>query len=286
MKLWPKVLLGLIAVAAMVYLFRPVEEQTSRTRVDVQSAEEKSSINILLLGCDASGVRPDSILLVHVDGGEGRISLLSLPRDSKVLYEDKTRKLNTVMVLDGEAALEQKISELTGVNIDYYVCLKTGTFAKVVDALGGVEYTVEQDMYYSDPAQDLYIDLEAGTQTLNGEQCEQYCRYRSYVMGDLTRTQNQQKLLDALIRQKMTPGYIVKLPAIYNIIKENARTDITLGDISLYLPLVRSMSEGELEIERLDCPGEYNDMEKEGVSYYQIDQNALYNLCLEHFKTP
>ena len=141
-------------------------------------------------------------------------------------------------------------------------------------------------MYYRDPAQNLYIDLQAGTQTLTGEQCEQYCRYRNYVMGDLTRTQNQQKMLDALIRQKMTPAYIMKLPALYNIIRENAQTDISVKDISLYLPLVRSMTEGQLQIERLDCPGEYNDMEKEGVSYYQIDQKALYNLCLEHFKIP
>ncbi len=286
MKLWLKMLWGAVAVVSLVYLFRPMEQPARQTRQDVSSAEEKSSFNILLLGCDQSGLRPDSIMLIHVDGGGGRISLLSLPRDSKVQYEGKTRKLNTVMVLDGKEALEQKISQLTGITVDYYICLKTGVFAKVVDALGGVEYTVEQDMYYRDPAQNLYIDLQAGTQTLTGEQCEQYCRYRNYVMGDLTRTQNQQKMLDALIRQKMTPAYIMKLPALYNIIRENAQTDISAKDISLYLPLMRSMTEGQLQIERLDCPGEYNDMEKEGISYYQIDQKALYNLCLEHFKTP
>ncbi len=283
LKFFKIALFAVLSVAAAgVFVLRPAAPTEPAPTVREQT-EENSTFNILLLGCDESGVRPDTIMLAHVVGGEGKVRLLSLPRDIKLRYKNRNRKLNTVMALDGLSALQTKVEELTGIEVDYYVSLKTGVFAKIVDALGGLEYYVERDMHYSDPAQSLYIDLQAGEQLLSGEQCEQYCRYRSYAMGDLTRTQNQQRLLGELMRQKVRPEYIVKLPALYNIIKENAETDITAADISRYLPLARSMAQGELDINSFDCPGEYNDMQAEGASYYLIDEAELRELCASEF---
>ena len=248
-----------------------------------ESVQASSSVNVLLLGCDASGVRPDSIMLMHVDGNEGRVTLLSLPRDSKVLYEGRHVKLNTLLALTNDEGKREAIENMTGVSIDYYIKLKVGVFARIVDALGGLRYTVEEDMQYRDRAQGLFINLKAGEQILSGAECEEYCRYREYVMGDLTRTQNQRKLLSELLRQKLKLQYVTKLPAIFSILKEETATDITAGDMATYLPLIRLLAEGEIQIEGLDCPGEYNDMKKEGISFYQIDQKALYKLCQNHF---
>lgn len=273
---------ALICVAAMSFLLWGRSQAAPPTRVVSEGNEKNPSINILVLGCDASGQRPDCILLVHVNGEDNRINFLSIPRDSK-MRQGRVRKLNTVLALeDGEGAVKQ-IEALTGVSVDYYIKLKLGVFARVVDALGGVEYTVEQDMHYSDPAQDLYIDLQAGPQILSGDQCEQYCRYRSYAMGDLTRTHQQQKLLSALLQQKAKLQYVLKLPAVYNIIKEDTQTDLRAQDIAAYLPLARSMVEQGVEISGFECPGAYNDMRREGVSYYLIDRNELKELCATHF---
>lgn len=268
-----------LVAAVLIKNLLPTEEIQSKSGVREAAPNEKSSFTILLTGNDESGLRPDSIMLVHIDGADGKIKLLSLPRDTKVYYKGKNHKLNSLPQLGGRAALTDEVEELTDAHIDHYIDMKTGTFAKIVDTLGGVEYTVEKDMNYEDPVQDLYIHLKAGAQTLNGEQCEQYCRYRRYAMGDLTRTEHQQKLLKELILQKNDPKYIMKLPAVFSVLKENSDTDFTLTDVTEYLPLVRSMAEGGIEIECLSCPGEYNDMEKEGVCYYQIDQNELQKLC-------
>ena len=285
MKLWLKAAFFAVTVAALSFLWMTNGQPRVQTEATVETEQQDPSINILLLGCDASGVRPDSIMLIHVNGKDNKIDLLSLPRDGKMQQNGRTMKLNTVLTLADNNQAVTAVEELTEVTVDYYVKFKPGVFAEIVDALDGLENTVEQDMHYSDPTQDLYIDLEAGKQTLSGEQCEQYCRYRSYAMGDLSRTQHQQKLLTALVQQKAKLQYVVKLPAIYNIIKENTETDLNGADVAAYLPLARAMAEGEVQIETHDCPGTFNDMEQEGVSYYLIDRAALHTLCKEKFST-
>ena len=272
----------LTVLAAIVLIFspRPTGAQTAKP-----VTERGERINVLLLGCDESGLRTDSIMLVGADSGTGQVTMLSLPRDSKVRFNDRTRKLNSALVYGDIGLLLDTVEELTGVPIDYYIRIKTGVFADIVDALGGVEYTVEQDMRYSDPEQDLYIDLKAGTQTLSGAQCEQYCRYRRYLMGDYTRAQKQRELLSALVRQKLNIGSLAKLPALYNIIKENAETNITPADVAGHIGMLRMLIGKELNIETLDTPGAYNEMEIEGVSYYLVDREALQSLCQSHFRT-
>ncbi len=47
--------------------------------------------------------------------------------------------------------------------------IDVGGFKEVVDAVGGVEFYVPQRMYYPDPLQDLYIDLQEGLQLLDGQ---------------------------------------------------------------------------------------------------------------------
>ncbi len=283
---WAKyILFAILLVVGIGFIFQSKTEIPQQVALPGEQTEENPTFNILLLGCDISGLRSDSIMLMHIDAA-GSVDLLSLPRDSRMLYEGRSVKLNTLLALTSDAEKPQIIEKLTGVDIDYYIKMKVGVFAEIVDVLGGVEYTVEKDMYYKDSAQGLLIDLKAGKQTLSGAQCEQYCRYRRYVMGDLTRTQNQQKLLSELVLQKVKLKYVSKLPQIYKILKENTSTNITADDMVRLLPLFRSLAQKELLVTFHDCPGEYNDMKQEGISFYQIDQDALYNLCQNHFKTP
>lgn len=286
MKFFKYALFAVMLAVSVGFVVQSHGETEQPAGTASEQTEETSTFNILLLGCDISGLRPDSIMVVHVDGADKQVSMLSLPRDSKMFFEGRSVKFNTLLALTNDEGKVRAVENLIGVDIDYYIKMKVGVFADIVDALGGLEYTVEEDMRYNDPSQDLYINLKAGQQILSGEECEQYCRYRRYVMGDLTRTKNQQRLLKELIVQKMKLQYVVKIPAVYNIIKENTSTDITPADMAAYLPLARLLAQGEVEIMSFDCPGEYNDMKKEGVSFYQIDHKALNNLCQNHFKTP
>ena len=243
------------------------------------------SFNALLIGTDAGGYNTDAIMIVRVDRETGEIHMLSIPRDTRVSVDGKRCKINSCYYTGGISLLAGKIRELTDIEINYYAIIQPGTLAQIVDCLDGVDYNVESDMHYSDPSQDLYIDLKAGQQTLNGDQAEQYCRYRSYLMGDITRTQCQQKFFKALFEQKLNVKYATKINEIYDIISENVKTNVSLKDIMSNISVLQMIG-SESSIRCFETPGTYNDMKKDGVSYYLIEDeyvDELKKLCAEYF---
>lgn len=270
------VMSALLLTTTTVVRRPPAQDAAPRVIQAKKPTDNEQQMTVLLLGMDESGVRPDSIMLVRVK--KNSVTMFSVPRDTKVDIRGSARKINACIVYGGRELLTEKIGELTGAAPDRFVSMKPGAFAAVVDALGGVEYTVERNMYYSDPAQGLYIRLDAGRQTLDGKQCEHYCRYRQYLMGDLTRTEHQQKLLKALIEQKMTPATLTALPRLWKVVAENVETDLTLKDITSFLPVLREMAAGKTEMISHTLPGEYNDMRKEGVCFYLPDESAAKTL--------
>lgn len=254
------------------------------TNIDY-SKEAKSSFNALLIGTDASGELTDALMLVNIDKKDKTISMLSIPRDTKIKVDGKNRKINSCYRKGGLDLLLSEIKNLTQAPIHYYAIIEPGALADIVDSLGGVQYNVEQNMHYSDPAQDLYIDLEKGEQLLSGDQAEQYCRYRSYTMGDIERTQCQQKFFKALFEQKLNIKYVTKLSPLYNAVSENVKTNITFRDIVENITVMQMITD-ESQIRTFETPGTFNDMKKEGVSYYLIKGKHLSELrtiCIDNF---
>lgn len=281
-----------VLIVAVIYTVRdvaakPIFSQSDNDKQALQTLDDisDSSFNALLIGLDKSAVNTDAIMLVNVDKSEKCIRMLSIPRDTKVTVDGKTRKINSCYYRYGLDVLISEIKELTCSPINYYAIIKPGVLAEIVDCLGGVEYDVEQNMHYSDPAQDLYINLEKGTQTLTGDQAEQYCRYRSYLLGDITRTQSQQKFFKALFEQKLNLKNITKINALLSVVGENVETNVDFLDIINNLSVMQMIKNGD-QIECIETPGTYNDMQKEGVSYYLIRNDNLHKLreiCSEKF---
>lgn len=286
------IFLSVAAVATVLYklnemistpLFDPGVVQNGA--VENITRADSGCFNALLIGTDAGGENTDALMLVNVDKKNKKISTLSIPRDTRVTVNGKKCKINACYHKGGLDLLLEKIKELTEVEINYYALIKPGTLADIVDCLGGVEYDVEQDMKYSDPVQDLYINLKKGKQVLDGNKAEQYCRYRSYVMGDLTRTQSQQKFFKALFEQKLDIKYASKVNEIYAAVSDKVKTNVSLKDIVHNISLLSMITGGD-QIECFDVPGTYNDMKKDGVSYYLIEgkhAKELKELCAEHF---
>ena len=70
--------------------------------------------------------------------------------------------------------------------IDRYAITTFEGFEQAIDAIGGVEMDVPYDLQYSDPYQDLEIDIKAGERVLDGEHALQFVRFRSgYATGDI-----------------------------------------------------------------------------------------------------
>jgi LCP family protein required for cell wall assembly len=184
------------------------------------SAEEKKKLHT----GSAEGKRTDSMMILHV-GGNGD-TLVSLPRDSNVTIPTykgsgsgktfpgtgRQVKLNAAYAEDGPTLLVRTIEYNTGLHIDHYVEIGFAGFANIVDAVGGVEMTLDQGF------KDKYsgADFKAGKQTLNGEQALAFVRTRhAFAASDLQRTKNQQKFLSALAHQVATPGTVLNPFKLY-----------------------------------------------------------------------
>ncbi len=198
----------------------PVGEEIE---VEVEEKEEENtfhpdSFTGLLIGFDKSKGLTDVIMVGYFDAESNRFKVISVPRDLHIDFREEPFKtikendpnnrigyckLGEVYLRLGrdEEALKQLkkiVSAIVGLDIDYMATIDIGGFKEVVDAVGGVEFNVPQRMYYRDPVQDLYIDLQEGVQILDGDKAEQLVRYRKYKMGDIQRIQVQQDFMVAL----------------------------------------------------------------------------------------
>ncbi|MFI5634491.1 LCP family protein [Streptomyces sp. NPDC051664] len=191
----------------------------------------------------AEGKRTDSMMILH-DGSNGP-TLVSLPRDSNVeiptfvgsesgkTFKGTGRmvKLNAAYAEDGPELLVRTVEFNTGLHIDHYVEIGFGGFAKIVDAIGGVELDIPKAFKDKNSG----ADFQAGKQTLNGEQSLAFVRTRyAFARSDLDRTKNQQKFLAALASQTATPSTILNPFKLYPTMGAGLDTLIVDKDMSLW----------------------------------------------------
>ncbi|MFG2943617.1 LCP family protein [Streptomyces adustus] len=210
----------------------------SDSREGLSSADKKA-----LHTGSAEGKRTDSMMILHV--GSSGDTLISLPRDSDVViptyqgsesgktYQGRGQhmKLNAAYATDGPTLLVRAIEFNTGLHIDHYVEIGFAGFAGIVDAVGGVDITIDKAF------KDKYsgADFQAGEQTLNGEEALAFVRTRhAFAASDLQRTKNQQKFLAALAHQVATPGTILNPFKFYPTMGAGLDSLIVDKDMSLW----------------------------------------------------
>ena len=172
-----------------------------------------------------------------------------------------------------------EIENILRVHIDNYVVVNLDAFKEIVDAIGGVDMYVPQDMYYVDNSQGLYINLKEGQQHLDAEDAEGLVRFRRYATGDEARVEVQQLFLKAVAEKVMSPEMISNLPNMVTRLLPYVKTDIKLTEVLGYVSLVEEFSLSGLEFHIV--PG-YGD-DSEGPSYYYIDEEGLDELIKDVF---
>jgi len=209
--------------------FKPAGEEADSGPGTVAEGERT---NILFLGVDArpgeTRSRSDSIMVASIDPNLKKIALISIPRDTRVeIAGNPSEKICVANYIGGPKLAMDKVEDLLGENIDYYVEVNFSGFEKIVDTLGGVQINVEQRMYKPSEG----IDLHKGEQRLNGHDALAFVRFRGYVMGDIDRTAHQQVFLKALAREVLQPKTMAKLPQLIKAAKPYIDTNLGLTDM-------------------------------------------------------
>lgn len=245
-------------------------------------------VNILVLGADRGllpggtqgALRTDTIIVASFDPATSAVNVLSIPRDSRVRIPGRTRldKINHAHAYGGIMLAVDTVEQLLDLPIHYYVRVETDAFSRVVDAIGGVDYFVEKDMYYHDPYQDLLINLKKGQQVLDGDKAMQYVRYRGWD-GDIGRIARQQSFLLAMTRTFIRPVNLLRVNEIVQIALSSVRTNIDGATVLRHLPHLDKVAADKVAMWTM--PG--NEGWINGASYWIIDDAALDALLGERF---
>lgn len=234
-----------------VFNFDPSTHATiSANGKTIKENEDKETTYILLVwrwggNHDAPNLT-DTMILAGINPVSQSITLFSIPRDLWVEYPDSRQrwKINAIyessMYLWEEEAmwkLKNKISEITGKQVDYYMNADFKWFIEVVNALGWVEVTLEENFVdYEYPDGNLGYKtfiLRKWTWTLDWEVALMYARSR-HSTSDFDRSLRQQQILSS-VREKVSNLWYLrdskKILQLYNIFSEFVETDIGLTDM-------------------------------------------------------
>lgn len=197
--------------------------------------EDDEAFYILVLGSDAreedEASRSDVILLTRVDPAEGTITLVSIPRDTKVeLDEHGTQKINAAYAYDGAAGAVSAVSEFAGVEISHYAEIHFEELEELVDMLGGVWVDVPVSNTQTGSS-NTGVEILEGEQLMDGETALAFARERyGYLAGDFQRTENQRILATAIINAVLDTS-AVSLPSTISQLAACVGTDYDVADI-------------------------------------------------------
>lgn len=240
----------------------------------------------------------DSIMLLSVDQTNKNAYMVSLPRDLWVEYADtcwvgNQGKLNAAYTCAsddgadeaaGAAALQAQVKNILGVDVQYYIHLNFTAVVEAVDAVGGVDVTIESE----DPRGILdrnfdwrcnykcyYVNYDNGEVAhLDGEHALALARARNAAGGyglpggNFDREKNQQKIIKALREKALSAGTLANLGAVTGLIDalgSNLRTNVETKELRTLMSLASDISSNDIvslslvgEESRLVTTGSYN----------------------------
>ena len=294
-KIWKKVLIVIVLIllgasgvfAYKVHINGGGTKGILSTVLDTKKDVGEFRCLVLGISTDEKGsLLTDTIMIASYNPQTQKAALVSVPRDTytgkntaKATAYEKinalySRKEDPQTVLDA-------VNNLTGLDLQYYVIVKTEAFIKLVDAIGEVTFNVPIDMNYDDTSQDLHIHLKAGEQKLDGDKAEQLVRFRhnnngtsypdEYGNNDLGRMRTQREFIMAVIKQTAKVENITKLGQILDVAKENVITNIDFDVAKDYIPYIVEFNTDNLETAAL--PGTTPDWSKtNNVSIFVLDK--------------
>nr|WP_242025720.1 LCP family protein [Leptolyngbya sp. FACHB-36] len=225
----------------------------------------------------------DTMLLLRFSPQTKKLSVLSIPRDTRALIPGYgVKKINEANVDGGPALAAKTTSDLLGgIGIDRYVTINVQGVQALIDALGGVKVYVPKDMKYRDESQHLYINLKAGQRHLNGDQTLQLLRFRHDEYGDIGRIQRQQMVMRSLMEQTLNPATIARLPKILSVIQSYVDTNLSVEELVALVGFASQSSRSNVQM--LTVPGTFSEPGEYDASYWLPSADRITTLMAQHF---
>lgn len=269
----------------------------------VKDLIKRGTKNILLIGLDDTGILYDTLCIANIDQKDNIIKLIMIPRDTYIPYNDTyiqtmtdknlvskgIYKINIANYVGkkleypkgdfGDSSINfthDVLSELLGVKFDDYVLVNFNGFKQMVDAVDGVDVTVDTDI--RDFTGQLVIP--AGVQHLDGEKALFYARTRHLydengniipTTGDAYRKVNQLSMMKEMAKQIFKIGSVTRIPEIVQSFNENVKYSFTPAEITSYGIIGIEISTDKYTIETHMITGDSADPLNDQASYVIIN---------------
>lgn len=245
--------------------------------------DDNTPINILLMGVDIGDgsnsyryKRTDTLMLINYKYNENKVNIISIPRDTLIQVNGKNEKINAANVLGGVPWVAESVEQLLNVNVNYYGMINYEGFRSLIDAIGGVDIDIKNNMNYDDAAQNLHIHFKKGeTVHLDGEKAEEFFRWRKnndgtgLALGDLDRIENQHMFVSKVFQKMTDPSIITRLSKILDVLPKYIETNMDGKEILKYGLSLKSVKSGDFDIRTIKGDLQYID----GVSYFIYDES-------------
>jgi len=219
------------------------------------------ALNMLLLGSDSRDPdnkgkpgqwRSDTIIVMHIPASHDHAYLISVPRDlyvhipkskSNPQYGDTKAKINAAFAWGGTPLTVQTVEEYTQVRMDHVVLIDFGGFKQVIDALGGIDMYIEQDV------KSIHVphrQFKKGMNHLNGDEALDYARQRyQFSDGDFARMRHQQQMMKAVMDKAASSGTLTNPGRLNSFLKAVTKAvtvdkDFSLADMAVQFHGLRS----------------------------------------------
>ena len=239
--------------------FKEGQELATDTKIPVENfdPDEKHPTieNYLILGVDTRGEeksRSDTMMMLSWNRETNDMKLVSFMRD---IYADipgyQSYKLNTAFYLGGVPLLQNTLSSMFDIPIHHYAMIDFKSFEALIDVLApnGIEIDVEKDMGGL-----IDVEIKKGLQQLNGKELLGYARFRSDAEGDFGRVARQQKVIEALKDELLSPKNMVNMPKFVGAAQGYMTTDLTNKD--QLATVLKAVSGGTMNVEKMTIPAE------------------------------
>uniref|UniRef100_UPI0038B59934 LCP family protein n=1 Tax=Plantactinospora veratri TaxID=1436122 RepID=UPI0038B59934 len=224
----------------------------------------KDAKNILILGSDTrdpsntGGSRSDTIILAHLPADRSSAQLVSIPRDTWVnvpkskdgKHGGRDAKINAAYAWGGIPLMVQTVEKFTGVRVDHVALVDFAGFKEIVDALGGVQITVEESFTSTHSLLPSgRREFKKGTQVMDGAQALDYARERyAFKDGDFARIRHQQQVIRAILDKAASGGTLANPAKLNSFVRASAdavSVDKTLSMLDMGMEL-RHLRSGNL----------------------------------------
>jgi LCP family protein required for cell wall assembly len=239
--------------------YLPILMQPPKSMADV--FPNTPAFNILIIGRDydynnsdqviKTHARSDMLMVARVDIANDKISLLSIPRDTRADVPGYgIGKINGAHAHGGPKLTAETIETNFGVQSDKYVALDFQGFEQAIDRLGGVDLVVDKKMDYDDNWGHLHIHLKPGPQHLSGAQAMGFVRFR-HSDSDIVRVQRQQALLAAIKDKLKNPATLAMVPDLLDIFDRHLDSDLTDEQKVTFARFIHDTPRDQIKMETL-----------------------------------